>query len=128
MLYNIITGINAFLWGWPFIIFIISIGIYFMYASRCFPIFHFYHIIKHTICSLWSPESKETFSKRKGTVSPIEAGCIAIGGAVGCTAIGGVATAVATGGPGGDFLDVGLGRTRYDYQVCRNLSGLLLSL
>ena len=25
MLYNIITGINAFLWGWPFIIFIIFI-------------------------------------------------------------------------------------------------------
>lgn len=103
MLYNIITGINAFLWGWPFIIFIIFIGIYFMYASRCFPIFHFCHIIRHTICSLWSSESKETFSKRKGTVSPIEAGCIAIGGAVGCTAIGGVATAVATGGPGAIF-------------------------
>ena len=109
MLYNIITGINAFLWGWPFIIFIISIGIYFMYASRCFPIFHFYHIIKHTICSLWSPESKETFSKREGTVSPIEAGCIAIGGAVGCTAIGGVATAVATGGQGGRFSGCGSG-------------------
>lgn len=54
-------------------------------------------------------ESKETFSKRKGTVSPIEAGCIAIGGAVGCTAIGGVATAVATGGPG-QFSGCGYGQ------------------
>lgn len=103
MLYDTVTKINAFLWGWPFIIFIIFIGIYFILASKCFPIVHFGHIMKYTIGSLLNNKSIETFSKRKGTISPIEAGCIAIGGSVGCTAIGGVATAIATGGPGAVF-------------------------
>lgn len=103
MLYHIITSINSFLWGWPFIIFILAIGIYFMCASKFFPIFHFSHIWTHTIGSLWSKEAKMTLAKRKGTVSPFEAACIAIGGAVGCTTIGGVATAIATGGPGAIF-------------------------
>lgn len=46
MLYDTVTKINAFLWGWPFIIFIIFIGIYFILASKCFPIVHFGHIMK----------------------------------------------------------------------------------
>ncbi|SUP43812.1 alanine/glycine:cation symporter family protein [Veillonella criceti] len=103
MLYNIIINTNSFLWGWPFMIFIISIGCYFMLLSRFFPVLHFYHIINQTIFSLWDDKSKENYKKRKGTISPFESACIAIGGAVGCTSIGGVVTAIATGGPGAVF-------------------------
>lgn len=103
MLYNIIININSFLWGWPFMIFIIFVGCYFMISSRFFPIFHFFHILNQTIFSLWDDKSKENYKKRKGTISPFESACIAIGGAVGCTSIGGVVTAIATGGPGAVF-------------------------
>ena len=81
-------------------IFIISVGFYFICASKFFPIVHFCHVLKYTLCSFWDTKGH---SKQEGTISPIEAGCIAIGGAVGCTSIGGVATAIATGGPGAVF-------------------------
>lgn len=104
MLYDIIMSINSFLWGWPFIIFILIVGIYFMWASKFFPIIHFFHILNCTIFSILKRKSKQELnSKQDGTISPIEAVCIAIGGSVGCTAIGGVATAIAVGGPGAVF-------------------------
>ena len=103
MLYSIIANINAFLWGTPFIIFIIAIGIYFMCISKFFPIFHFGHIINHTLRTLCLGNKENIHAKKRGTISAVEAVCIAIGGAVGCTSIGGVATAIATGGPGAVF-------------------------
>lgn len=75
-----------------------------MWASKFFPIIHFFHILNCTIFSILKRKSKQELnSKQDGTISPIEAVCIAIGGSVGCTAIGGVATAIAVGGPGAVF-------------------------
>jgi len=100
LLAHVLNTINDFLWGVPFLTFVICIGLYFTVRSGFFPVFHFGHILKHTFCSMWS---KEANKKQGGSVSPFEAVCIAVGGNVGCGTIGGVATAVATGGPGAVF-------------------------
>lgn len=103
MLHSIIANLNTILWGWPFIIFIIFVGVYFMCASNFFPIFHLGHILNSTIMPTLKRKKGEVNEKTHGTLSPFETACIAIGGAVGCTSIGGVATAIATGGPGAVF-------------------------
>ena len=99
MLAHILNSINDFFWDIPFLTFIVGIGLYFFIKSRLFPVVHFGHILRHTVFS----SKKEQTTKEKGTVSPFEAVCIAIGGSVGVGCIGGVATAVATGGPGAVF-------------------------
>ena len=98
MLADVLNAINNYLWNIPFIIFVIVIGLYFTVRSGFFTVCHFGHIFSHTIFS-----RGEGSEKKAGTVSPIEAACIAIGGSVGVGCIGGVATAVATGGPGAVF-------------------------
>lgn len=99
MLAHILNSINDFFWDIPFLTFVVGIGLYFFIKSRLFPVVHFGHILRHTVFS----SKKEQTTKEKGTVSPFEAACIAIGGSVGVGCIGGVATAVATGGPGAVF-------------------------
>ncbi len=100
MYLDIVNAIDSFLWGTPFLAFVILVGAYFTIRSGFFPVFHFGHIMKHTLGQITSKEANE---KKAGQVSPFEAACIAIGGCVGMGNIGGVATAVATGGPGAVF-------------------------
>jgi len=100
MLYTVLNNIDNFLWGTPFTVFVIAIGLYFTVFSGFFPIMHFGHIMKHTMGSMLSREANQGSA---GQISPFEAVCIAIGGCVGCGNIGGVATAVAVGGPGAVF-------------------------
>ncbi|MDD5921623.1 MAG: sodium:alanine symporter family protein [Eubacteriales bacterium] len=94
--------LDDFLWGTPFIVFCLFIGFYFFLRGKCFTIVHFPHIWKHTLVAQIHKD-KDAEQKKAGTVSPIEAVCIAIGGCVGAGNIGGVATAIATGGPGAVF-------------------------
>lgn len=100
MFASILNGINDFLWGKPFTYFVLFIGLYFTIRSGFFSIFHFKHILKNTFGSMFSEEANQ---KKKGSVTPFEAVCVAIGGCVGCGNIGGVASAVAVGGPGAVF-------------------------
>lgn len=97
---EILDTIDGFLWGMPFIIFVLVIGLYYMIKSGFFPIVHLPYIMKHTIGKLTDNESKST---SEGTISSFAAVAIAIGGTVGAGNIAGVATAVATGGPGAVF-------------------------
>ena len=97
---DFIYWLDGFLWGKPFIVFTLLIGGYFFFRGGAFTVLHFPHILKHTLCSM---TSKEANNKEKGSVSPFEAACIAIGGCVGAGNIAGVATAIATGGPGSVF-------------------------
>lgn len=100
MIADLIFKLEGIFWGLPFIIFVMVVGFYFTVRSGFFPFVKFGHILKHTAGSIKSSESNK---KKEGTVSPIEAVCIAIGGCVGAGNISGVASAIAVGGPGSIF-------------------------
>ena len=95
-----LNNLNNFIWGLPFIIFVMIVGLYFSARGGFFTISHFGHVMKQTLGSLMSKESN---TKEKGQVSPFEAVCVAIGGCVGCANIAGVATAMMTEGYGAIF-------------------------
>ena len=97
-----LQSISAFLWDTPFLVCIIALGIYLTVRSGFFSFVHFGHIWKHTMGSLLKKD-KEAGARQKGTISPFEACCVAIGGCVGTANISGVAAAVAVGGPGSVF-------------------------
>lgn len=100
MLAEVLNRISSFLWGTPFLGFVILVGLYFTVGSGFFTLTHFRHIMKKTFGSIFSKEANDIHA---GQVTPFEAVCIAIGGCVGCGNIGGVATAIAVGGPGAVF-------------------------
>ncbi|MCI1931726.1 MAG: sodium:alanine symporter family protein [Clostridia bacterium] len=97
---DVLYYLDDLLWGKPFLVFVLFIGLYFTLRAKFFPFAHFGHIMKNTLGSV---TSKEANNKKEGMVSPFEAVCIAIGGCVGCGNIGGVASAIAVGGPGSIF-------------------------
>lgn len=92
-----LNWLNGMLWGLPLIALMVITGLYFTIRSGFFQFRHFGHIIKHTAGRI---TSKENATSEKGTLSPFEAICTAVGGTVGFGNIAGVATAVASGGPG----------------------------
>ncbi len=96
---QILDKIDGILWGLPFIIFVLVIGLYYTVRSGFFPIVHFPWIMKHTLFE----DKKESGKTAEGTISSFAAVAIAIGGTVGAGNIAGVATAIATGGPGATF-------------------------
>ncbi len=96
----ILNSVNDFIWGTPFILFVMLVGFYFTVKGGFFTFRYFGHIMKNTLGNL---TGKEANQKEKGQVSPFEAVCVAIGGCVGTTNIAGVATALATGGLGATF-------------------------
>lgn len=100
MIATVLNGLNDFLWGTPFLLFVLCVGLYFTLRSGFFQIVHIGHWMKLTLGSMMSKEANQ---KQAGKVSPFEALCIALGGCVGTGNIGGVATAIATGGPGAVF-------------------------
>lgn len=100
MLAEVLNKLDSFLWGMPFIVFVIAVGLYFTLGSGLFTLTHFRHIMKNTLGSMLS---KEANSVQEGQITPFEAVCVAIGGCVGTGNIGGVATAIAVGGPGSVF-------------------------
>lgn len=98
MIIDLVAKISGFVWGLPMILSIVACGFLFTFGSKFFVFRYFGHIIKNTIGNLSSSNNKD-----KTGVSPFEAACIAIGGAVGVGNITGVAAAIAMGGPGAVF-------------------------
>ncbi len=94
-----LDAVDGFLWGMPFIIFVLVIGLYYTLRSGLFSIIHLPYIMKNTIGNRSDSEK----SSSDGTISSFAAVAIAIGGTVGAGNLAGVATAVATGGPGSVF-------------------------
>lgn len=97
---NWLQGIADVLWGMPFIVFVICVGLYYVIGSGFFSFRYFGHTMKYTLGKM---QNKESNSKASGRISPFEAACITVGSSVGGTNISGVATAIATGGPGAIF-------------------------
>ena len=95
---QIISNIGSFLWGPPMIIAIMGCGILLTVRSKFFVFRYFGLIFRKTLGSM-----KSSGQKRAGKISPFEAICVAVGGAVGVGSLGGVAAAIAVGGPGALF-------------------------
>ena len=93
---NFLNWLNGVLWGLPLIVLMVATGLYFTVRSGFFQFRHFGWIMKHTAGKITSREENND----KGTLTPFEAICTAVGGTVGFGNIAGVATAVASGGPG----------------------------
>ena len=94
---DFLNWLNGVLWGLPLIVLMVATGLYFTVRSGFFQFRHFGYIMKHTAGKMFS---KDASNSDKGTLSPFEAICTAVGGTVGFGNIAGVATAVASGGPG----------------------------
>lgn len=97
---DVVASIGSFLWGPPMIIAIMGCGLWLTFTSKFFVFRYIGHIFQNTLGNM---KKKEATEKGKGKISPFEAICIAVGGAVGVGSIGGVAAAVAVGGPGAVF-------------------------
>lgn len=97
---ELISSIGGYLWGPPMVVTIISCGLFLTLRAKFFSFRYFGHTFKFTLLRL---DDKEAKDKGHGDISPFEAICIAVGGAVGVGAIGGVAAAIAVGGPGAVF-------------------------
>lgn len=98
---QIISSIGSFLWGPPMIIAIMGCGILLTVKSKFFVFKYIRHIFKNTLGTM--TDKSKAKSDKKGALSPFEAICVAVGGAVGVGSIGGVAAAIAVGGPGALF-------------------------
>ena len=96
---NFLNWLDGILWGTPFLIFCMVLGLYFMLRGGFFPFRHFGHILKNTVFEKATQNDKNG----NGKISPYRAFCIGLGGAVGMGNISGVATSVAVGGPGAIF-------------------------
>ena len=89
---EIITKINAFLWGWPMLIILLGVGLFMTLRLR-FPFIRHFRDMVHAIVP----------QKDEDGVSTFAALCTAIGGQVGTGNLAGVATALFSGGPGAVF-------------------------
>ena len=98
---QIISSIGSFLWGPPMIIAIMGCGILLTVKSKFFVFKYIRHIFQNTLGTM--TDKSKAKSDKKGALSPFEAICVAVGGAVGVGSIGGVAAAIAVGGPGALF-------------------------
>lgn len=98
---QIISSIGSFLCGPPMIIAIMGCGILLTVKSKFFVFKYIRHIFQNTLGTM--TDKSKAKSDKKGALSPFEAICVAVGGAVGVGSIGGVAAAIAVGGPGALF-------------------------
>ena len=64
---TVIANIDSFLWGLPFVFFVLIVGAYYFIRSGAFPLRHFHHIMKNTAGHMMSAEAKK---KEKGHERP----------------------------------------------------------
>lgn len=93
-LQEIIEKVNSFIWGYPLIIFLLVVGIWFTVALRALQITKLNYAFKMML----APDTG-----KNGEVSPWASLCIALSATIGTGNIVGVATAIALGGPGALF-------------------------
>ena len=92
-----VRAIDSFLWGDVFVVWTLVIGFYLTFGSKFFSFRYFGFIFKNTLFK------KQSKTAQKGSLTPFEAMCVALGGCVGTGNISGVAAAIAVGGPGAVF-------------------------
>ncbi len=94
---------SEIIWGYPVLILMLSLGIYFS-VRMGFPQIHIIKIFKNTIGTLFKKDSNSACeNKQKGALSQLQGFSTALAATVGTGSIAGVGTAVATGGKGALF-------------------------
>lgn len=96
---NINETINGFIWGWPVMGLMISVGLLLTIRSHGIQFSRFGYAIKNTIGKIFH----KTSTRDKGAVTPFQALTTALSATVGTGNIAGVAGALALGGPGAIF-------------------------
>lgn len=95
---DVLKIISHFIWGNYLIALLIGVGIYFTFITKCIQVRGFSIAIKKIFNS-----NKESEKCANGTLTPIQALCLALSSCIGNGNIVGVATAIASGGPGAVF-------------------------
>lgn len=91
-------AVNGFIWGVPAMICIIGVGLLLSVRTRFIQVRKFGAAMKNTIGKIF-----DKTQAKDGSMSPFQAVCTALAGAVGTGNIAGVAGAIALGGPGAIF-------------------------
>lgn len=94
---ELLNALSRAVWGAPMILLLLGAGLYLSIRTGFPQIIHFPQVLRHTFGSMAQRNGKA------GGVSPFQATCTALAGAVGTGNIAGVAGAVALGGPGAVF-------------------------
>ena len=102
---NIVKTVNSFInkivWGEPFLVLIMGVGIFLTVRLGFFQAVKFKHWMKNTGGTILKRDKKQ--DKRQGSISQFQALCASLAGTVGTGNITGVAAAIATGGAGAVF-------------------------
>jgi len=93
-----VTAFNEVMWGWPLIILIVSVAIFYSIELRFFQFRRFGYIAKNTFGKVLSKEVRG-----EGILTPFQAASTALAGTIGVGNIAGVGVALALGGPGALF-------------------------
>ena len=100
-LYEIMSTIDGFLWGPPYLYGLMGIGVILVIVTKGFAFRRFGYVFKNTLGALGKKGARD---KEIGkSVSQFEALCVALGNCVGTGNISGVCAAIAIGGPGALF-------------------------
>ncbi|MEJ2765089.1 sodium:alanine symporter family protein [Photobacterium sp. MCCC 1A19761] len=115
---NLITAINAQVWGVPMLVMILGVGIFLTFGLRLMTILK----IGTGFKLLWAGRASKAEEDKQGEISPYNALMTALSATVGTGNIAGVATAIFLGGPGALFWMwctalVGMA-TKYAEAVC----------
>lgn len=93
------TVVYEYLWGFPLVLIVLAIGLFYTFRSGFFQFRFFSHAFKVFAEKIF----KKSDEGEDGQISALEALSVAVGATVGVGNIGGVATAIAVGGPGAVF-------------------------
>ncbi|WP_299491345.1 sodium:alanine symporter family protein [uncultured Shewanella sp.] len=96
---ELISAINAVVWGTPMLIMILGVGLFLSLGLRLMPILK----IGTGFKLLWSGRALSKDSNVKGEISPFNALMTSLSATIGTGNIAGVATAIFIGGPGALF-------------------------
>lgn len=98
MIFDILSSINEFIWGYVAFILIFALGAYFSVRSRFFQVRHFGSIVKSFIAMF-----KEKAETDNPGVHPLKIFFASIGGCIGIGNVVAICSAVQIGGPGALF-------------------------
>jgi len=96
--YNLISRLNAFVWGPWMLILMVGTGIFLTFKLNFFQFRKFIYALKNTFGKLF-----EKADAKEGEITPFQAVSTALANTVGTGNIAGVAGAIAMGGPGAVF-------------------------
>jgi len=93
-----VVAFNEVVWGWPLIMIIAAVAVFYSIVLKFFQFRRFGYIAKNTFGRMFTRESRG-----EGLLTPFQATSAALAGTIGVGNIAGVGVALALGGPGALF-------------------------